>query len=159
MTEPRAVGSPGVGASRLDEALAAAAAAPDAFGAILCDYEGETVAVAMGPVAIPAPVLDRAASQLPGALQRPARARDYLLRLAGAEPCALLALFDRPARRLGAGALTGLELGYANARLVVRRLPDDYYLVIVLARRRDPGPGRARRLAERVRPLLVGELS
>lgn len=142
----------------LTAALEEAAAIPGALGAVLCDFEGEAVLTRVGTSSWPPALLQEATEhipeQLPGALSGP----EFVLRLAAAEPCALLALFGRGARRAGAGELGTLELSFRRVFLVVERLPEDYYLVIVLDRRAAQGLGRARVVASRLRPRLAAEI-
>jgi hypothetical protein len=144
--------------SGLEAAVAEAAAVPGAFGAILCDFEGEAVAWKLGAAELPGRVLDEARRHVPEGLGGAVAPADFLLRLAGAEPCALLALFGRQGQAAGVGALEALEIGYARVGLLAALLPDDYYLVVVLDRRRARGFGCARRAVARVAPVLAREI-
>ncbi|MEL6189116.1 MAG: hypothetical protein AAFU79_31225, partial [Myxococcota bacterium] len=69
-----------------------------------------------------------------------------------------LALFGRGARQAGAGELGTLELAFRRVLLVVERLPEDYYLVIILDRTTARGPVWARTAAARLRPRLAAEI-
>ena len=130
---------------------------PEAIGAVLCDYEGETVVVALGAAEPPAEALVLARDHIPRnlALQMPLKA--FLMRLAGAEPCALMRLFAAQCEGAGAGPLVAFSIRYREVDLLVERLPEDFYLV--LAVRRPAVVGLARRAARRAVEVLVPHLS
>lgn len=142
----------------LEDLVARAAAVPGALGAVLCDFEGEAVLTQLGSTPVPAAMLEGAKSQIPARLSHIGSPADFLLRLAGAEPCALLALFGQRSEALGGGTLEALELGFARVQLLVTRLPEDYYLVMVLDRTVSGGFARARRVAAELHPALCREV-
>lgn len=144
--------------SRLDQAVSQAAEVPGVLGAVLCDHEGETVVARLGATPIPAEVASEARRHVPRTLRDTVATGEYLLRLAGAEPCALLALFAQKCQAVGAGRLEALELGFQAVGLLVTRLPEDFYLVMVLDRRGPNGFGPARRAARRLAPVLAAEI-
>ena len=125
----------------------------------MCDYEGESVVTRLGAVELPAEVEARARSHVPQSVELSVATGEFLLRLAGAEPCALLALFGRRSAAGGAGELEALEIGFESVGLVVTRLPEDYSLVVVLDRRGGGGFGRARRVVDRLRDVLAREIA
>lgn len=142
---------------RLGAAVAAAAHLPGVFGAVLCDHEGEAVIARFGPEPLPEAALHHVASQVPKAVREDAASSDYLLRLAGAEPCAMLALMQQRSERAEAGAIEGVEIGYRRVRVALLRLPEDYYLA-VFARAGAVSPAWVRRVLDRVRPALEAEV-
>lgn len=141
----------------LESLLDTASQCPGTFGVLLCDYEGETVMSRFGDTEVSSVVLDAAASQLPGSLRTKVEAKEYLLRVVGAELCPLLAQFDRVTQNADEGPLIGFELVFEHIDLVVRRLPDDYYLAFVLGKGR--GLGAARYWADRLAPSLSAEVA
>lgn len=104
------------------------------IGAVVCDYEGETVVSANGRAGVPQGAVERALSQLPRTMQSAVSSREFLLRVVGAEPCGLLRSFGERAQARGVGALDGFEARFAEVDLLVRRLPEDYYVVLALRR-------------------------
>jgi len=125
---------------RILEALCAKV--PEAIGAVLCDFEGETVVTALGRAEPPVEAAARAAEHVPKNLALTMPVAQFLVRLAGAEPCAPLRLFSETCLRHRVGELGALEAQYATVELLVERLPEDFYVVVVL--RRPALPGRAR---------------
>lgn len=107
---------------------------PGAIGAVLCDYEGETVASALGAAPAPALAERRAREHVPRALALSMPVAEFLVRLAGAEPCALLNLLEGPVRKYGGGLLRAVRLRYAEVDLLVQRLPEEFYVVLVVRR-------------------------
>ncbi len=126
------------------------------FGAVLCDFEGEAIAVRLGPAPLPEGSERRLERHVPRSLGSGPSAGTFLLRLAGAEPCALLALFEGPRARFGAGPLLGLDLEFREAGVLARRLPEDHYVALFLGPTADRA--RARRVLEQVVPVLAREL-
>ena len=114
--------------------VALCGAVPKAIGAVLCDFEGETVVSALGRAPPPPEAAARAKDHVPKALALTMPVGEFLVRLGGAEPCALLPLFGDRGRARGAGELRTLVLRYAAIELLIQRLPNDFYLVLVLAR-------------------------
>ena len=119
---------------------------PRAIGAVLCDYEGETVLTALGSTPAPEGARRRALEHVPKALKLSMEVGEFLVRLAGAESCGLLRHFDEGGRRFGAGALFSVEMRYSDIELLVHMLPNDYYLVLLL--RRPAAIAEARRHVE-----------
>jgi hypothetical protein len=107
---------------------------PAAIGAVLCDFEGETVVSALGSERAPPEAEARARDHVPSALSLTMPVSEFLVRLAAAEPCALLRLFGDISRGKGAGELAILELRYAEVEMLIQRLPNDFYLVLLLRR-------------------------
>ena len=125
---------------------------PHSIGAVLCDFDGETVVSALGSAPIPAAAEVRAREQMPRSLASSIAPRELLMRIGGAEPCALLRLFGEAGPSRGAGDLMDLEMRYDEVEMLVRRLPNEYYLVLVL--RRPAITARARREVRRAGDLL-----
>jgi hypothetical protein len=109
-------------------------AIPETIGVIMCDQEGEKVVGVGGTATLPQGATDRARSQLPASMQSEISSRDFVLRIVGAEPCALLRLLDERGQTSGAGRVDGFDLRYSELDLLVQRLPDDYYVVLALRR-------------------------
>lgn len=119
----------------LEEILEAlVGAVPDAIGAALCDFEGETVVTALGAAAPPPEAAAQATDHVPRTLELAMPVAEFLVRLAGAEPCSTMRLLDETSTRHGAGSITAFEVRYAAVELLVRRLPEDFYVVLVLRR-------------------------
>jgi hypothetical protein len=133
------------------------AAVPAAIGAVLCDFEGETVVAALGTAAPPAAALARAQDHVPRAIALHMPLPAFLMRLAGAEPCALLRLFSEAAAHGHAGGLAGFTVRYAEVELLVERLPEDFYLVLAVRRPAVSALAQraAREAVERLRPHLL----
>lgn len=142
----------------LEAALSAAAEVQGVLGAILCDGEGEAVLTRVGPSPLSPPMEREARSHVPDSLHSEEALVDFLLRLAGAEPSALLASLRARTVAGGGGELEGLEIGFRAVRVVVVELGKEYYLVTVLDRASARGFAEARRMAERVRPALKNAL-
>jgi hypothetical protein len=136
----------------LDAVVAALAAIPRAIGAIVCDYEGEAVVHALGRESL-SPAVERGArSLMPREFETAMSVEEFMLKLIGAEPCALFRSFEDPSRGHGVGGMIALELRYQDLDLLVRRLPDEYYVCLLL---RPPAliATAQRRLAEATRAL------
>ena len=125
-----------------DSLVALCRGVPSAIGAVLCDYEGETVAAALGPAPAPAAAEQRAREHVPRALDLSMPVAEFLVRLAAAEPCALLNLFDGFIQKHGGGLLRALHFRYAEIELLVRRLPEDFYVVLVVRRAAETASAR-----------------
>ncbi len=143
---------------RLEDPLEAlCAAVPETIGAVLCDYEGETVVNALGKAAPPDEAKDRATEHVPKNLALTMPVAEFLVRLAGAEPCALLRQFMVGNQAAGGGQLHSFSTGYEHVVMLVHRLPEDFYIVLVL--RQPAVEGRARfhlaRAAEILGPHVV----
>ncbi len=119
------------------------ASLPRSIGAVLCDFEGETVVAALGPSRAPAVAEAYAKEHLPRSMAVTMPVQEFLVRLAGAEPCALLRLFQAQNDAHGSGAVSMLELRFGDVDMIIDRLPNDFYLVALL--RRPTVLGRARR--------------
>lgn len=131
-------------------------AVPEAIGAALCDFEGETVVSALGRAGVPPEAIVRAKEHVPRNLELSMPVAQFLVRLAGAEPCALLEQFATAGRAGGAGAIAGLEARYGAVETLVERLPEDFYVVVVL--RRPAVLGRARHHLRRAAAALAPHL-
>lgn len=145
--------------SSLSAAVADAAAARGALGAVLCDFEGEAVLTCVGGTPLSDAVATEAMRHVPEALPAHHSPEEFLLRLCGAEPCALLALFARTATATGAGTVAGYELRFETVGVVVVCLPEDYYLTVVLDLAVPGTLVEARRVAQAVRPRLAAEIA
>ena len=142
----------------LETVIEEAAAIPGAFGAVLCDFEGESVVARLGLNQLPSEIENEARKHVPDALRSELSVGEFLLRLAAAEPCSMLLTFGR-SPEAEAGRLHILEIGFARVGLVVMTLPEDFYLVIVLDRQRTRGFGQARWVAQKLRSRLVREIT
>ncbi|MCK6550673.1 hypothetical protein L6R52_32850 [Myxococcota bacterium] len=130
---------------------------PAAIGAVLCDFEGESVVAALGAAPVPPEAEARAREHVPRAMALTMPVGEFLMRLAGAEPCALLRLFGAPGEQHGSGAIEWIELRYEAIDMLVRRLPSDFYLVVVL--RRPAVIAEAKRAMAAVSPALAEHVS
>jgi hypothetical protein len=117
---------------------------PCAIGAVLCDFEGEAVCCALGSADAPAEAEKRAREHVPRTLELTMPVAEFLIRLAGAEPCGLLRMFEASSEKHGTGHLCSLEMRYGEVEMLVKKLPNDFYLVLVL--RRPAISAEARRL-------------
>lgn len=126
---------------------------PEAIGAVLCDFDGEAVVSAVGHAPAPqgAEVLARA--RIPRALASEVSLTDFLMRVSGAEPSAFLRAFDEQTRTRGLGPLEAVDLRFDEVDVLVRRLPEDYY--VMLALRRPSRPSAARQEIEEARRSLA----
>lgn len=131
-------------------------ASPSVIGGVVCDFDGETVVSAVGAAGLPPGAELRALEHVPRTMTLAMPVAELLVRLAGAEPCALLRLFGGSSGQLGAGPVEVLRLRYEAVELIVRTLPDDYYLVMVLARPAVSAP-LERRIAA-VWPRLAAQI-
>ena len=86
--------------------------APGARGAVLCDYEGEFVALVVRD-----PLLS-----------------EYELKIFGAQLAAAILNLQTNSSERGAGNIVELRLGCAGGTLLYRSLRDGYYVMLVLAR-------------------------
>ena len=107
---------------------------PEAIGVVVCDFEGETVMASLGAAEPPREAKEKALEHVPKQLALDMPLGQFLMRLAGAEPCALLRMIDQHGRRRGAGAVRSLDVCYEKVEILVDPLPSDYYLVLVLRR-------------------------
>ena len=107
---------------------------PEAIGAIICDFEGEMVTSVLGAAPIPLAAQAKALEHVPKQIPLDIPIGQFLMRLAGAEPCALLRLIEEHGRRRGAGGFLSLHVCYEMVEILVDPLPSDYYLVLVLKR-------------------------
>lgn len=111
-----------------------AGAVPKAIGAVLCDFEGETVVASLGAARAPEQAEALAREHVPRSMALAMPVQEFLVRLAGAEPCALLRMFSLLGDKHGTGALSTFELRYDEVDVLVDRLPNDFYLVLLLRR-------------------------
>jgi hypothetical protein len=107
---------------------------PEAIGAVVCDFEGETVLSSLGAAPLPPEAEEKAKDHVPKQIPLEIPLGQSLLRLAGAEPCAILRLLDQHGQRRGAGTVRSLHMCYERVEVLVDPLPSDYYLVLVLRR-------------------------
>ena len=140
----------------LELAMIEVASVNNAYGAVLCDFEGEAVCVALGTASLSASAQVEARRHIPQSIGLGNSAGEYLLRLVAAEPCALLAELSRKADQVGVGQLTSFELRFEHVDVLVERYPEDYYLVAVL--RRPTVTALARRAMYRVRDRILQEI-
>lgn len=132
------------------------AGVPGCIGAVMCDFEGETVVTALGKTSVPEEAEEKAREHVPKQMALDMPVAEFLIRLAGAEPCALLSMLAQRNQKYGAGALGRLELRYEQVELFVDRLPEDFYVVLVV---RSPGlPALARRHLAHARIELAEHL-
>lgn len=132
------------------------ARSPQVIGAVLCDDEGEAVFVSSGEAELPSGATARASEHMPRTMALDVPERDFLLRLGSAETCGLLRVLQRVAQTRGAGAVEFVHLRYAHVDVILRALPEDFY-VAVFVKSSNAAPGvRARIL--RALPGLEAEL-
>jgi hypothetical protein len=109
-------------------------AVPRSIGAIVCDWEGEAICCVLGTADAPPEAEARARDHVPRAITLTMPVAEFLVRLAGAEPAGLLRMFGQTGERLGTGCLTSLELSYREVSILIDRLPNDFYLMLLLRR-------------------------
>ena len=109
-------------------------AVPEAIGAVVCDFEGEAVVSSLGDAPLPHEAVDHAMDHVPKQIPLQMPIGQFLMRLAGAEPCALLRMIDQHGLKRGAGTVRSLHVCYEKVEILVDPLPSDYYLVLVLRR-------------------------
>lgn len=107
---------------------------PQAIGAVVCDFEGEAVIALLGAAEPPLEATAKALEHVPRQMSLDMPIGQFLLRLAGAEPCALLRMIDQHGRLRGAGTVRSLDVCYEKVEILVDPLPSDYYVVLVLRR-------------------------
>jgi hypothetical protein len=107
---------------------------PRAIGAVLCDFEGESVVCALGSERAPPEAEARAKDHVPKTMSLTMPVAEFLVRLAAAEPCALLRMFQQSSSKGGVGQLAMLEMRYEEVEMLVQCLPNDFYVVLVLRR-------------------------
>lgn len=129
---------------------------PSAIGAVVCDDEGETVVCSLGPAAPPAEAEREAREHVPRSIALHMPVGEFLVRLVGAELCAILRAFEVASRDKTAGAVDAVQLSYREIDLLLHPLPEDYYLVTVL--RRPVVLGAARHLVERAARAVADDI-
>lgn len=107
---------------------------PAAIGAVVCDDEGETVVSVLGRAPPPEAAEQRARDHVPRSMALHMPVGEFLVRLVGAEVCAVLRAVDHRSRAKAAGAVFGMHIAYREVDLLLSTLPDDYYVVVVLRR-------------------------
>lgn len=132
------------------------AAVPEAIGAVLCDFEGETVVTVLGGAEPPVEAQARAQEHVPKTLALTMPVAEFLMRLAAAEPCAPLRAFDARTRALGFGGVASLGARYAEVEVLTECLPEDFYVVLVV--RRPSLSMRARHHLRRAAVALAPEV-
>ena len=119
---------------------------PEAIGVVLCDQQGETIVSALGNSDVPPDAQSRAKEHVPSRMGLNMPVNEFLVRLAGAEPCALLRQIQAAQNERGAGTLDAYVARYAEVDLIVEQLPEDLYLFVAL--RRPASVGVARRFTQ-----------
>ena len=107
---------------------------PRAIGAIVCDWEGEAIACALGRIGVGKEAEERAKEHVPRAISLTMPVPEFLVRLAAAEPAGLLRMFGQTGERFGTGGLTSMEVAYRDIAILIDRLPNDFYLMMLLRR-------------------------
>lgn len=107
---------------------------PQVIGAVLCDQQGESIVSALGSADVPPMARQRAKDHVPTNMGLNMPVSEFLVRLAGAEPCALMRQLQMAQIERGAGALDGYVARYADVDVVVEQLPEDLYLFVALRR-------------------------
>lgn len=105
---------------------------PKAIGAVVCDWEGEAVCCALGNAEAPKDAFLRAQEHVPRAITLAMPVSEFLVRLAAAEPAGLLRVFGQSGERFGTGGITSMEMSYAEIAVLIDRLPNDFYLMLLL---------------------------
>lgn len=116
------------------------AAVPRAIGVVLADDDGESIVTVRGSAALPRGAREEAARHIPRALMATTDVELLALRLAGAEPSAVL-------RLIGPGRATAYEVRHGVVDVLVERVDDELYVVLFVLR-----PV----LRAQVRPVLLG---
>ena len=130
---------------------------PRAIGAIVCDWEGEAIACALGSVGVPKEAEARAREHVPRAISLTMPVPEFLVRLAGAEPAGLLRVFEKSGERFGTGGLTSIEVSYRQIVILIDRLPNEFYLMLLL--RRPAVTATAKHLMDAASRLLAEHVS
>jgi hypothetical protein len=107
---------------------------PRAIGVVLCDWEGEAVVCAVGSAEPPEEAEARVKEHVPQKMALNMPIAEFLIRLAGAEPCGLLRSFEASGSKTGAGGLEAIEVRYESVEMIVHRLPNEFYLMVLLRR-------------------------
>ncbi len=107
---------------------------PWAVGAVVCDDEGETVISRLGRAKPPEEAESQARDHVPKSMALSMPVGDFLVRLAGAELCAVLRRVEHVTRTKGTGSANLLHLRYRNVDVAIATLPEDYYVVAILRR-------------------------
>jgi predicted regulator of Ras-like GTPase activity (Roadblock/LC7/MglB family) len=130
---------------------------PRAIGAVVCDWEGEAIACAIGRGDAPKGAEARAREHVPRAITLTMPVSEFLVRLAAAEPAGLLRTFEESGARFGTGGLTSMQVSYAEISVLIDRLPNDFYLMLLL--RRPAITAAAKRHMDEARRLLAEHVS
>lgn len=107
---------------------------PGVIGAVLCELDGESIALVRGPAPVPAAAREAALARVPSALGAAIDADVVALRLGAAEPAELLRALDQRGRGLGAGALERVEVRHDALQLTALPIGEDAYVVLILER-------------------------
>lgn len=113
---------------------------PRAIGVVLADDDGESVVTVRGLAALPPGAREEAARHVPRALAASTDVEQLALRLAGAEPSAVL-------RIIGLGRCRAYEVRHGAVDVLVERVDDELYVVLFVLR-----PA----VRAQVRPQLLG---
>ncbi len=101
------------------------------IGAVVGDFEGETVVAALGEQQLSASVLASANSHIPQQMSLSMSPAMFLLRLAGAESSALLHQLREIHASQDGGAVRNVEWNYCQLRYVFALMPEDYWILVV----------------------------
>ncbi len=115
---------------------------PEVIGAVLCDQQGESIVSALGTADAPPEAHDKAKEHVPTQMGLSMPVGEFLVRLAGAEPCGLIRQLQMAQNERGAGTLDAYVARYAEIDIIVEQLPEDLYLFVAL--RRPASIGRTR---------------
>ncbi|MGF1509585.1 MAG: hypothetical protein ACFB9M_08810 [Myxococcota bacterium] len=118
----------------LKGALAELCRTQGVVGGVVCDDAGETVVSALGVAELPERARENASEHVPRRLPLSIPVSEFLLRLGSAEVCGLLRRLQTASGKRGVGSLTTIQLRYGEVDLLVRTLPQDFYLVVVVRR-------------------------
>lgn len=118
----------------LNQALSTLCRRTGAVGAVLCDDEGETVTASLGPAPLSPEAEALAREHIPKAMELQMPIGEFVLRLAGAESCAVLRGVQGACTRRVGGRLDHLHLRYSELDVLIEPLPEDFYLVLMLRR-------------------------
>ena len=129
---------------------------PEVIGAVLCDQQGETIVSALGQATVPPEANERAKDHVPNRIDLNIPVGEFLVRLAGAEPCAVIRQLQAAQTEQGAGSLDAYVARYSQVDLIVEQLPEELYLFIALRRPASVGRTRfyTRRAAQQLQAFL-----
>ena len=97
---------------------------------------------ALGSGEVPPTARERATDHVPDRMEINMPVNEFLVRLAGAEPCAIIRQLQAAQNERGAGTLDAYVARYAEIDLIVEQLPEDLYLFVALRRPATVGLAR-----------------